>query len=119
MLVFGIDFALKMRYWLEHGKELSMKKNMPNTNKLSLKGSHILPAINKELRAFLRHSLVSESFWQKWTAIDFGFERIKCWEVKGCKKNAVLPSWMLTADAGHVNGVAIRLASSGFQLYDR
>jgi diguanylate cyclase (GGDEF)-like protein len=93
MLIFGIDFALKMRYWLEHGKELSVKKNMPNTNKLSSKGSHILPAINKELRAFLRYSLVSESFWEKWTAIDFGFERIKCWEVKGCKKERC-PSFM-------------------------
>jgi len=75
------------------GMRLVMKKNMPNANKLSSKGSHILGAINKELRAFLRHSLVSESFWEKWTAIDFGFERIKCWEVKGCKKERC-PSFM-------------------------
>jgi len=70
-----------------------MKKNKQKTAKLSSGDSHILEAINKELRLFLRHSLVSESFWEKWTAIDFGFERIKCWEIKDCK-NEHCPSFM-------------------------
>ena len=43
--------------------------------------------MNQELRNFLEHSLSSESFWEKWTAIEFPRERIKCWEIKGCTRD--------------------------------
>lgn len=42
--------------------------------------------MNRELRSFLEHSLSSDSFWEKWTAIEFPKERIRCWEIKGCKR---------------------------------
>ncbi len=44
----------------------------------------ILRQMNRELRDFLEHSLSSESFWEKWTAISFPVEKIHCWEVKHC-----------------------------------
>ncbi|MDA8085023.1 MAG: GGDEF domain-containing protein [Nitrospiraceae bacterium] len=47
----------------------------------------ILTKINKELRAFLEHSLTTESFWEKWTAVDFGFRKITCWKIKNCERN--------------------------------
>src|SRR3990172_4142185 len=46
----------------------------------------IIREMNRELRSFLEHSLSSESFWEKWTAIEFPKERIRCWEIKSCKR---------------------------------
>jgi len=46
----------------------------------------IVEEMNRELRSFLEHSLSSEAFWEKWTAIEFPRERIRCWEIKGCAR---------------------------------
>jgi diguanylate cyclase (GGDEF)-like protein len=46
----------------------------------------ILREMNKEIRAFLEHSLSSDAFWEKWTAINFSQKRINCWEVKNCSR---------------------------------
>ncbi|MBI5633833.1 MAG: GGDEF domain-containing protein [Nitrospirae bacterium] len=67
-----------------------MEKNLMETDDKLYQG--YLPAINRELRAFLEHSLNSESFWEKWTAFDFGFNRIRCWEIKNCS-NELCPSF--------------------------
>lgn len=42
--------------------------------------------MNRELKNFLEHSLGTESFWDKWTGIEFPKERIRCWEIKNCKR---------------------------------
>jgi diguanylate cyclase (GGDEF)-like protein len=46
----------------------------------------ILREMNKEIRAFLEHSLSSDAFWEKWTAINFSQKKINCWEVKNCSR---------------------------------
>ena len=46
----------------------------------------VLRQMNVELHDFLEHSLSSESFWEKWTAIGFPVERIRCWEIKNCSR---------------------------------
>ena len=46
----------------------------------------VIKEMNRELRSFLEHSLSSDSFWEKWTSIEFPQERIKCWEIKGCAR---------------------------------
>lgn len=44
----------------------------------------VLQEMNRELRAFIEHSLSSEFFWEKWTDINFSLKRINCWEIKNC-----------------------------------
>lgn len=46
----------------------------------------IIREMNRELRSFLEHSLTSEAFWDKWTAIDFPAARLHCWEIKNCAR---------------------------------
>lgn len=48
--------------------------------------SEVIREMNRELRSFLEHSLASEAFWEKWTAIDFPAERLRCWEIKNCDR---------------------------------
>ncbi len=57
---------------------MNIGKDVPHEN--------LLPRINSELKTFLDHSLNTDSFWEKWTAIDFGFKRVTCWEIKKCDK---------------------------------
>ncbi len=42
--------------------------------------------MNSNLRDFLEHSLSSESFWEKWTALSLPMESIRCWEIKHCSR---------------------------------
>jgi len=47
----------------------------------------IVQKMNGELRSFLEYSLSSDAFWEKWTAIDFPAERVRCWEIKNCTRD--------------------------------
>lgn len=53
----------------------------------------IVREMNRELKSFLEHSLTSEAFWEKWTAIDFPAEHLRCWEIKNCGR-AACPSYL-------------------------
>ena len=59
------------------------KENGKETNSVDIQ---ILRKMNKEIRSFLEHSLSSDAFWEKWTAINFSQKRINCWEVKNCSR---------------------------------
>ena len=63
-----------------------MNKKIENGKENNSIDIQILREMNKEIRAFLEHSLSSDSFWEKWTAINFSQKRINCWEVKNCSR---------------------------------
>ncbi len=48
--------------------------------------AEILRRMNSNLRDFLEHSLISDSFWEKWTALSLPVDTIRCWEIKDCAR---------------------------------
>jgi len=48
---------------------------------------NLLNQLNHDIEGFIRGSIESSSFnIEKWSPISNGFETIRCWEIKGCRK---------------------------------
>ena len=46
----------------------------------------LLRDMNKDLRDFLKHSMSSESFWEKWQSLNIPAKQVHCWEMLNCTR---------------------------------
>lgn len=69
-----------------------MKKPVRENSTNKSANEKLLREMNRDLRDFLKHSLRSESFWEKWQSMNIPAEHIHCWEIMNCK-NEECPSF--------------------------
>lgn len=48
----------------------------------------LLNQLNHDIEGFIRKSIESSFNIEKWSTLSNGFETIRCWEIKGCRKEA-------------------------------
>ncbi len=48
----------------------------------------LINQFNRDIEGFIRKSIESSFDVEKWSALSNGFETIRCWEIKGCRKEA-------------------------------
>jgi diguanylate cyclase (GGDEF)-like protein len=66
----------------EDGRE--MKKPVRENSTDVSANEKLLKDMNKDLRDFLKHSMHSESFWEKWQSMGVPAQHIRCWEFMNC-----------------------------------
>jgi len=50
----------------------------------------LLNQLNHDIEGFIRKSIESSFNIEKWSALSNGFKTIRCWEIKGCRKETCL-----------------------------
>lgn len=75
---------MPVSYYLYRKDIWDMLKKKDLSDAQSSVNIKLVRVMSRNLRDFLEHSLNAESFWEKWTALDFTHKRIRCWEITKC-----------------------------------